>query len=262
MKIYKSRNIKIFLFTLFLTSFTIAVILAGATEVIKLRQFNRLIEKVRESELVGDSKQSSETIQMARSVLNSTILLKYIKRTELWLIEELSNKLEENKNLAIEKVKPTPEVISTIKPQNNKVATDSNSPNTTLKIPPSVTTTSRAVSYEELHCPKIIMVKDSIGNTGKSGINGTFRKGSITTLTIEIVAADPQSLPLYFFYTGFFAQEKASTEYTQQTKYTIDVTNAYLGPRSTWIRVDNKDGYSCIGADYDTQAYFQYTVTP
>ena len=125
-------------------------------------------------------------------------------------------------------------------------------------------------TYQELHCPKIVRVEDSLGNIGETSVSGVFQKGDIDSIVISVTAIDPQGLPLYFaflpdinlapgpIFGGGDWIENATTE----NSATIFVTEANVGAnRHMWVRVWNQDDYSCIGANYDTQAYFNYDVT-
>ena len=124
-----------------------------------------------------------------------------------------------------------------------------------------------ASEYSELHCPTIIKVEDSLGNVyNGSGIQGSFIKGSVNTITVKITATDPQGLPLHyqFLFGGWMKVDGTEmTNWVTENTTTLDVSNANAGAnQSNWIRVDNQDGYGCIGAYYDTQAHFMYDVYP
>ncbi|MCX6753490.1 MAG: hypothetical protein NTV03_00295 [Candidatus Nomurabacteria bacterium] len=125
-----------------------------------------------------------------------------------------------------------------------------------------------ASEYSESHCPKIIKVEDSLGNVGVNGngIKGSFIKGTVNTITVKITATDPQGLPLYYqFLFGYWMKVDGTemTNWVTENTTTLDVSNANIGAnQSNWIRIDNQDGYGCLGAYYDTQANFMYEVYP
>ncbi|MDP3882765.1 MAG: hypothetical protein Q8Q48_01785 [Candidatus Staskawiczbacteria bacterium] len=121
-----------------------------------------------------------------------------------------------------------------------------------------------ASEYNELHCPKIIQVEDSLGNVGTNNIRGSFIKGVVNTITFKIIAVDPKQLALHyqFLFDDITGDSMDNIDWTTSNTATINTTNAYLGPRHVTIRVDNQDDYGCIGAYYDTQAYLQYEVYP
>ncbi len=146
---------------------------------------------------------------------------------------------------------PTP----TIKPMTKE--TPANSPI------PKEPTPSPTPSYNDLHCPKILNVEDSLGNKStNSDIRSTFKKGEVNSLTVKITASDPQNLPLYFQFLPDANLGADMKDWSKDSSFTMNISNATPGSyRGIWIRVDNQDGYGCIGAYYDTQARLSYDVT-
>lgn len=162
---------------------------------------------------------------------------------------------------------PTPvEVLSPISTSSSVVATIPSpvlSPIVTPVVEPKPSPTP---SYEDLHCPKVVKIEDSLGNQSTTGqIHGTFKKGDISSLTFTITATDPQGLPLYYEYgyTHFVDANPIPGYESQNNSFTLDVTKAYVGA-NRWLaaRVNNKDGYGCSGAYYDIPANFYYDVMP
>lgn len=161
--------------------------------------------------------------------------------------------------------------ISITKPYITSADGQSNSisitaPVTTAVVPTSVIPTP-TLSYNDLHCPKVIRIEDNLGNTSTGAdLNGTFKKGSINLLTVKVTATDPQNLLPYFQYqyTNFVEnRSKIGADWSQNNSFTYDVTDAVPGvSKIISVYIDNQDGYRCSGGDYDVAVYFNYTITP
>lgn len=122
-------------------------------------------------------------------------------------------------------------------------------------------------SYSDLHCPKVVLIEDNLGNTSTGGyLSGTFKKGSINSLTVKVTATDPQSLQPYFQYqyTNFIEnRSKIGADWSQNNSFTYDVTDAVPGvSKIISVYIDNQDRYRCSGGDYDVAVYFNYTIIP
>lgn len=72
-----------------------------------------------------------------------------------------------------------------------------------------------ASEYSELHCPNIIKVEDSLGNVGINSIYGSFIKGTVDTITVNITATDPQGLPLHYQFLFNYWMKIDGTEMTK-----------------------------------------------
>lgn len=108
-------------------------------------------------------------------------------------------------------------------------------------------------TYKELHCPQITMIKDSLGNVGRSpfqgfGIRGEFAKGTVNSITLEITATDPQGLPVYFTYSAStdWLSKSAWNVLSLESTYTFDVSNSSTGVHIVAIGIDNQDNFECI----------------
>lgn len=171
----------------------------------------------------------------------------------------------------LEKPTPSPSTqVNLLNKEGNRTKELQNEPQKIEQIkqssPPPPTPTP-IPSYADLHCPKVIMFEDNLGNTSTgAGPGGTFKKGSINLLTVKITATDPQNLPLYFqySYTNFVEnREKIGADWSQNNSFTYDVTNAVPGVNKILsVYIDNQDGYRCSGGNYDTAAQFLYNITP
>lgn len=125
----------------------------------------------------------------------------------------------------------------------------------------------QTLSYNDLHCPKVIKIEDNLGNTSTGAdLSGAFKKGSVNLLTVKITATDPQNLLPYFQYqyTNFIEnRSKIGADWSQNNSFTYDVTDAVPGvSKIISVYIDNQDGYRCSGGNYDVAAYFNYTITP
>ena len=132
-----------------------------------------------------------------------------------------------------------------------------------IELPQNVVETP---SYTDLHCPKVVSIEDSLGNTANSRyLRGTFKKGDVKNITVTISASDPQNLPLYYQYSsaGLIDGNSTIKDWSGDRSYSIDVTNAILGTnRILFFGIDNQDKFSCAGDYMDIHGSFTYTVTP
>src|SRR3989344_942826 len=140
--------------------------------------------------------------------------------------------------------------ITTIK-RKNKIQP------TTISIPTPQPT------YKELHCPQITTIKDSLGNVGHSpfqgaGIKGSFTKGEISSITLEITATDPQGLPVYFKISSDWPND--STDWSLKNAYTFDVSNSSKGVHIVAVEIDNHDDFNCISGRGDALRQLEYSV--
>ena len=159
------------------------------------------------------------------------------------------------------------ETISTSSENKTQVNTKSTPvpliSNVTLDIKPEA-------SYKDLHCPRIILLEDSLGNKGsyENQINATFKKGTIDKLTLKITAIDPQGKTVYYKHRwGDLSQLRPEdSKWTTNNTFSIDVTNANLGSSPENISISNQDGYPCNGSvgdeENDIGVFFTYNVTP
>jgi hypothetical protein len=141
-------------------------------------------------------------------------------------------------------------------------------PITSTPTPAPIPTSTPTPSYTDLHCPIIIKaeIEDNLGSINDSSITKEFKKGNISQITARITATDPQRLPLHYQFLFGDLESSVSngpiSNWTTNNVVTINITNPNLGIRTGWIRVDNQDGYGCIGAYYDTQINFRFNVIP
>ena len=103
---------------------------------------------------------------------------------------------------------------------------------------------------------------DDLGNVTNHNSLKEFKKGSIKTLSFKIIAIDPQGLTLHYQFLFSGLVSRGDVDWTTNNIATISVLSAYTGYRNGSIRVDNQDNYGCIGAYYDDQVYFSFSVLP
>jgi tetratricopeptide (TPR) repeat protein len=140
-------------------------------------------------------------------------------------------------------------------------------PFTSPTFPP--TPTPAPPTYNDLHCPKIVNIQDSLGNSSTTFVlRGTFKKGSISSITLKANITDPNNLPLrYQFYWLNNLNQSYSAFGTWQTDntYTIDLSDpskvSVGSSRNVLVYIDNQDGYDC-SVSYDGVLDFVYDITP
>ena len=150
--------------------------------------------------------------------------------------------------------------ISSIKRRNQQTTV----PNIQTPVP----TPLPPLTYKELHCPKITMIKDSLGNVGYSpfqgfGIRGEFAKGTVNLITLEITATDPQGLPVYFTLSTptDWSSESGWNVLSLKNTYTFDVSNSSTGVHIVTIGIDNQDDFNCIQpGQVDAIRQLEYSV--
>jgi len=132
-------------------------------------------------------------------------------------------------------------------------------------------TPTPAPTYEDLHCPTIIGVKDSLGNTSKSG-NWTFKKGEVSTITLTVEASDPQNLPLYYRYqllysgTLMYNSDGQAVSSLNDVNYnSIVIKNVENTPAGVFTMavygINNKDNFLCP-IESNLAGSFRYTILP
>lgn len=125
-------------------------------------------------------------------------------------------------------------------------------------------------TYEELHCPTITKIEAKYYKAGElvNLTSTTFSQSSIDTIVFNITSTDPQALPLRFYTASYLATGKASgedtTDWTSNNIISLNVQQALRGNAWVQIRVDNNDGFSCMGDspafNFDTYQNFYYNV--
>jgi len=150
-------------------------------------------------------------------------------------------------------------------------------PSITPITPPAIITRKRQtptptptppLTYKELHCPKITMIKDSLGNVGNYpfqgfGIRGGFAKGTVNSITLEITATDPQGLPVYFTHDtpADWSSESGWKVFSLENTFTLDVSNSSTGVHIVTIGIDNQDDFNCVQpGDVDARRQLEYSV--
>ena len=125
-------------------------------------------------------------------------------------------------------------------------------------------------TYKELHCPQIMMIKDSLGNVGRHpfqgfGIRGEFTKGMVDTITLEITATDPQGFPVYFKHStpADWSSEPLGNVLSLEDAYTFDVSNSSAGVHIVTVEIDNRDDFNCqAGRESDAVRQLEYSIYP
>ncbi len=137
--------------------------------------------------------------------------------------------------------------------------------NISTSTPTPIPTATPTPTYEQLHCPRITRVEDSLGNIAGSGIRGTFQKNAVTTLTITAQASDPQGLPLYYRFVGINMPNNAVVGWSTETQRTFDVSMVSPGidTAAVYVQVTNRDGFGCLGSnEWDVMSVMGYDITP
>lgn len=145
-------------------------------------------------------------------------------------------------------------------------------PVSTTLIFTSTSTPVPTPSYNDLHCPKIIEINDSLGNisnrsTGWNGITGSFKRGETSQLRLTVTIQDPQNLPVFYRFDSLGLENSdqrsvTTKDWSQDNFVDISVTNAIPGTRRyIAVTADNRDGYSCYGS-YDLYESAWYEVFP
>ncbi len=157
---------------------------------------------------------------------------------------------------------PTP-IYPSITPPSSRKATEIPNITSIMISTPKPTPTP---SYNDMHCPKIIRVQDSLGNNSND-INGLFKRGEISSLRLTVTAEDPKGLPLYYRFDSLGIENTdqrsiTSKDWSQDNFIDINTANVILGTkRYISVSIDNRDGYSCYGShDLYTTAF--YDVVP
>lgn len=151
---------------------------------------------------------------------------------------------------------------------------------TSTPIPTPTPSPTPTLSYNDLHCPKIIKIEDSLGNvafansSNSNSLQAMYSQSTVQDITITISATDPQNLPLSYQYgSDAYAGPVGSLNLTDQQWIKDNHMTYHVGVLSgvtttthrTWhftYRVDNQDGYNCSAGTGDVGGYFTYTVTP
>lgn len=125
-------------------------------------------------------------------------------------------------------------------------------------------------TYEDLHCPTITKIEAKYYKAGElvNLAGTTFSQGSIDTIIFNITATDPQGLPLRFYTASYLVTGKAfgedKTSWTNDNVINLNVEQALRGNAWVQIRIDNDDGFLCMGDspafNFDTYQNFYYNV--
>lgn len=123
------------------------------------------------------------------------------------------------------------------------------------------------LSYNDLHCPKVVRLEDNQGNVSNPGLNylkGTLVASEIDTLEVRVIAEDPNGDTLQFRFSpsSFSKNNPNLNPWGTNNTYSVLGENLLIGGnRTLFVSMDDGDDYSCIGANYDVAIKFTYDIS-
>lgn len=267
-----------YLLTLVGTLFVLVFSIFVSSEVVKLRAYNKIIDNIRVSNKSGRFESSANYLGEARNLISNSLILTFTKKTELWLLGELTGIYasqvdeKEQSDYQTQVAVNTPTLVTS---KSKPVPTISSTPIQVVTLTP--TRVTEGFSESQTY-PIIRSFSDNLGSVNKySSYNGYF--GSYNspatgktikvgdTITWTTIATDPNGREIKYNLNSNsrrLNQTYGESQYKPENKFTYQFTLEDLQTAGETFRIvvqmrTDKENYRFQGL-YDDAAYLDYTL--